>query len=304
MNLNPKQFRQQRLFAPLGMTKQPHQQSPLEFANSPRTWWHASDSEDFEDLRSGRANPDDEEQGFHVGTLAAAEERIHTRQQSTARGYFHPVRFQESSLLNSKDHPVKQTPFGTLGVDQGDDWSDADKPQFYKNAYEDKGSTSAVLGSPDDVKHHADYVHDALDRGGIPSAQAEYFATRLDSAENQYSPGFPRSQFVAETTAESKEGWRALHGPRRLRPRDDGLLDPVSQAHRALGMGKYERADQPEMLREADTYDEAGNRTGTVLAPAWGAVPPENRQMVEAQDEARKAPWYRMVERRAAEERR
>lgn len=233
--LNPKQFRQQRLFAPLGMTKKPHQQTPLEFANSPRTWWHASSQEDFDMLRADAIQFEDDEdgtgQGFHVGTLASAHERMtHRSYGSDTQGYLHPVRFTESALRNSKDDPYGNSG-GRYGADRGEDWSAAPKPQFYENRYEDKGSVSAVLESPNDVMHHTDFVREALDEGGIPSGQAEYLASKRDAYGDTMSPGFPRSQFAAVPVGPGGVS-------RRLRPREDALDSPVTRAHRALGVGE------------------------------------------------------------------
>lgn len=185
--LNPKQFRQGRLFAPLGMTKKPHQQTPLEFANSPRTMWHGAGYEHqrFSDLREEADRRYERDQslndgmslGFHVGTLKAANERLDV--SGKGGGFLHPLRIQDGGFWNSKEEAAaldEGPDYEGFGADMGVDWDMAAKPQYYKNRFEDKGSISAVLESPyqmDGVRHQSDFVREAVARGGIPNGQAE-----------------------------------------------------------------------------------------------------------------------------------
>jgi hypothetical protein len=244
MSLNSKQFRQTRLFAPLGMMKQPHQMTPIEFANSPRTMIHGSDTEDFEELRTdARAIGMEDSEGFHMGTVASADERMRHRTVSSIEGYYHPVRPDPGAMVGSKDRLIK---------DEGTDWEPEHFGHYYRNAYEDKGSISAVVESPNDVTHYADYVHEALGRGGIPSATAEHFATQLDNEHSHYSPGIPRGMM----NVQQDEGTGVLFdGPRpgrsRIEPRQD-LYDSPS----ARVWGRQTDGVQGAMLRKGAVSEE------------------------------------------------
>lgn len=237
-------YKQQRLFAPLGMMRQPHQMSPTQFANSPRTMVHGSDEEDFEELRAGRVGYEDA--GFHVGTPAAADERLSTRHMSAVEGYYHPVRVDRSEFLNTPERP-----WGDMLNPSG--WAKTEKPHFYRNEIEDEGSVSAVTDSPDDVKHYADYVHDALDRGGIPSGEAEHFATQLDTEHSEHSPGIPRGRMAIERDDLPDQANRSTTMPGQIRSRiehrQDLYTSPVTQFHRAME-AKYSDAlsNQPSLF--------------------------------------------------------
>lgn len=315
MALNPKQFRQGRLFAPLGMTKKPHQMTPLEFANSPRTVFHGSDSFDFEDIRSdesqsfrrsdevdnwvaqqdpydleeGYVDPDDApNQGFHVGSLAAAEERMRGRTKSGLSGAIHPLRINPDSLIaSSRDNPLR---------DQGEDWNDEHHGHWYKNSYEDKGSLSAVLSDPgpETVTHYTDYIDDARRTPGmIPSAAGEHHVDQArrrtpDSPVPIQTPGLRRMDYESGVPegVEVPSGF-AYAGQHEMRSR--------RPPGRLYGLGAPE---QPSMFKNADTFNAQGERSGSVIVPDPRALPDEAaRAAWDAEDNARRAPWEAKVAR-------
>lgn len=151
--------RQLRLFAPVGMRKKPHQRSLEEFANMPKTMFHGTMENPLRtSYRKG---------GFHVGTRRAAEDRV-AQTRSGDWGYdddyhVHPVRIKPE---------VERTMGWTR--DQIKDWEQGHHRSFYRNKFEDPGSTSAVLKSTRDVRTYTQHAEDAIKRGGIPSAEAEY----------------------------------------------------------------------------------------------------------------------------------
>jgi hypothetical protein len=295
-SLNRRQFRQTRLFAPLGMTKQPHQMTPLEFANSPRTMIHGSDVEDVEEIRSASSRKGETGLGgFHAGSPASASDRLRDRTMSAVEGYYHPLRVERSEFVNTPDDP---------GPDKLDasGWANTPRPSFYRNRIEDEGSISAIYDSPRDVKHYADYVHDALDRGGIPSATAEHFATRLDSEENQYSPGIPRG-YVDIRRDEIPQEKRSTTLPGQIRSRiehrEDLHLSPSERFHQSM-MARNPEAynNQDSLFTTARTYTDDGWPKGEILVPSPRALPDEAAH-AQARKEAdeRQRPWLERMER-------
>lgn len=244
--------------------KQPHQMKPLEFANHPDTVWHGSDTNNFEDLRRSRVGPSDGDLGFHVGTLRAATDRLRSRKSSTFEGSVHPVRLAQE-MRNSPDNPID---------DWGNDWDDRHaEGYYYRNDHEDPGSISAVVESPhsSSVMHYADYVREAVSRGGIPSGEGEHIVMK-GTGTVEHSPGFSLKQW--------RLGSDGDHRNDRLEPR------PPYRNPWAGG-----EPTQGEMLRSVSTYDPQGNWSGSTWAPEPSVVPPEHRAADEAAHDVRQKPW-------------
>lgn len=258
--LSEQQFKQQRIpglsDVPL---KQPHQMKPLEFAAHPDTMWHGSDSSDFEHLRGY----DVESRGFHVGTLTAAADRVRDRRHSREEGYVHPVRVED----------MRNTPKEAI-PDQGENWTRRHHRKFYVNDFEDKGSASAIMPSADHVRHYADYVHEALARGGIPSGEARHFVTQTGE---EHSPGFSLRQWKVG----SAEDPRAL----TRRPPYRNPFDPSSGP------------EQHQMIVQASGFTPEGEHSGKVETLNLSAVPAEHQKAVHELDMQRKQPWLDRMER-------
>jgi hypothetical protein len=163
VDLNPQQFPgteanpQGRLFSPLGMRKQPHEQSPLEFANSPRSWWHASDRSSLDMMRQRNLNGP-VESGFHVGPKDVALNR-----RSAPGNYIHAGRVNWDMVKNAgpDDRPIR---------DQGSNWNERHHDKVYANDYEsstEEPQPSIIFRDPgpERFKTHTDFVREAVAEG-------------------------------------------------------------------------------------------------------------------------------------------
>lgn len=136
---------------------EPHEQTEAQFHNRPDVMVHGRflKHEAVHDLGFGRQlNTWATDRGFHSGTERAAHERVvdlgvaHPGYDETPR-FFHG-RVDPKQMHNRPEPAAWEG--GSLGddlgreEDQGEDWGPHHHNRYYRNDYEDEGSTSAIHG--------------------------------------------------------------------------------------------------------------------------------------------------------------
>ena len=151
---------QQHLFNPRQIPPSPaHHQTPEQFANDERTWWHGR----ITAAKPRSLTQGGSDEGFHAGTRRASEERLNhnIRRRGLAEGkaaHQFPLRLV-GRTVNGPDAPFPDN-------DKHPELGGSSAGYFYENYSEDRGSVS--VGVPQRkgfMATHAELVKGAMDHG-------------------------------------------------------------------------------------------------------------------------------------------
>jgi hypothetical protein len=170
--------------------------------------------------------------GFHAGTERAAHERLQSLGSAWAdhsprfyHGRVDPSQMQNTAVPGQWENALDNTRHGGdpgRMVDQGEEWRRYEHGSYYRNDYEDKGSTSVIL--PLEVEH------------GDPEAASTYtpqnFKTHREAVSDALKQGKPVPSHV-----------RAVHDATGGESGPKSVVHPDFKAPQSMARDKYSRAD-------------------------------------------------------------